>query len=135
MNTSVSGSAPISSIMEKTIIPVNMDDTLSFVEKTLAVHGITSAPVVEPGGDVIGIITSRDIAHFRDAGKDPMVMRAWEACRYKPIVVRPERPLADVADLMVENHIHYIVVVDDGLLCGIVSSLDFARLYMATDRR
>lgn len=124
---------PVSSIMERIVNPVSMDDTVEEVERILNTHDFSCVPVVEANGAVLGILTSRDLLHFHAAGKDPKTVQAWEICTYRPIAVSPDTPISEVAALMVNNKVHHIVVAENGSMKGIVSTLDFARLYMAQD--
>lgn len=122
---------PISTIMQRIVNPAAMDDTVEEVERILNTHDFSCVPVVADNGAVVGILTSRDLLHFHATGKDPKAVHAWEICHYKPIEVRPDAPIADVAERMVNNRIHHIVVAENGAMKGIVSSLDFVRLFMA----
>ena len=45
-----------------------------------------------------------------------------------PIVVSPETPIAEVADLLVKRHVHRVFVADAAGLCGVISALDVRRL-------
>lgn len=47
-----------------------------------------------------------------------------------PVAVHPDTPLEDVAEKMLEAHVQRILVLDDDRrLHGIISSMDFVRLY------
>ncbi len=123
-------SRPVSSIMQTNVVPVDMDDTIDRVEEKFDANAISSAPVVAGNGAVVGIITSHDLLAFHAAGKDPTAVRAWEICSYKPIEVAPDRPLEEVADLMLTDRVHHVVVAEKGDMKGIVSSLDFVKLFL-----
>ena len=75
-------------------------------------------------GGVWQLGLSRLHAADRDAGQ----IKAWEICNYHPVEVAPETPIARVAELMLEHKIHHVVVMQDGSMKGIVSSLDFVKL-------
>lgn len=45
-----------------------------------------------------------------------------------PVAVSPETPIERVADLMVANHLHHVLVVDGKELRGVISALDIVRL-------
>lgn len=122
---------PISSIMQRIVNPAGMDDTVEEVERILNTHDFSCVPVVGDNGGVLGILTSRDLLHFHATGKDPKTVYAWEICNYKPIEVSPDTPISEVAALMVNNKIHHIVVATNGSMKGIVSSLDFVRLFLS----
>ena len=45
-----------------------------------------------------------------------------------PVVVSPETPIAEVADLLVRRHVHRVLVADAAGLRGVISALDVLRL-------
>ena len=128
-------SQPISSIMQSIVAPVSMDDTLEEVEAMMQSHHISSAPVYDTDGAILGILTTSDLFRFRATGKDPKTVKAWEICSYRPVEVRPDTPLNEVADLMLTHRIHHVVVMENEAMKGIVSSLDFVKLFVKKDRQ
>jgi len=112
-------------IMSGALVTVDMQDTVLRVEEILNEHNLSSAPVIDSEKcDCFGIISLKDIAHFHAAKKNPRAVRAWEMCSYKPLTAGPESSIDEVGRLMVDNHIHHVVIVDNGRLKGFVSSLD-----------
>lgn len=122
---------PISTLMQRRVWSAGMDDTVAQVEALLAEHGLTWAPVLDPGRVVIGVISATDLLQFHAQKGDPTRVRAWQLCTYKPISVDQATPLGDVARAMVERRIHHVVVTGDAGLVGVVSSLDFVRTCIA----
>jgi CBS domain-containing protein len=45
------------------------------------------------------------------------------------IQVRPDAPVSEVASLMVSKRIHRVLVVDHAAVCGVITTLDLARLF------
>lgn len=125
---------PVSAIMQRIVNPAAMDDTVEDVEQILHAHDFSCVPVITDNGAVVGILTSRDLIHFHAEGKDPKAIHAWEICHYKPFEVSPDTPISEVAELMLNNKIHHVVVAQDGSMKGIVSSLDFVRLVVSQDK-
>jgi len=124
-------SQPISSLMQRRVWTVDMDDTVARVGELLAEHELSWAPVLESGRDTVGVISASDLLQFHKQGGDPMTTRAWQLCTYKPISVDEGTPLGDVARAMVERRIHHVVVTSSGAgIAGVVSSLDFVRMFV-----
>lgn len=120
---------PISSIMQKLVLPVAMGDTVDEVEAMLKSHRISCAPVYsDEDGKILGIITAGDLSRLHAAGKDTRQIKAWEICSYRPLQVAPDTSIAKVAELMLEHRIHHVIVMQEGAMKGIVSSLDFVKL-------
>lgn len=122
---------PISSLMQRQINVVDMERTLAQIEVLFAERGLSWAPVVEPGGEIVGVVSAADLMRVR--ARDPNAARipAWQLCTYKPISVDAATPIAEVARQMVARHVHHVVVTEDGHVAGIVSSLDFVRRFCA----
>jgi CBS domain-containing protein len=125
---------PISHIMAKTVWTVAREDTAEKVEELLNHHLLSAVPVVEENGGVFGIISAADLLHLHAAKKHLKSVRAWELCSYKPVAVRPDTPIIEVAKLMVEKKIHHVLVTENGKLLGIVSALDFVEQIVLKSR-
>ncbi|MDB5842842.1 MAG: putative signal-transduction protein with domain, partial [Polaromonas sp.] len=113
----------IASLMRHEVHPVNADDTIASVEKTMVARGLTWAPVMDEGGATLGVVSSLDLLRFHAEGKDADKVCAWQICTYKPISVPPDASVAEVARLMVEAGIHHVVVRDGSAIRGVVSSM------------
>lgn len=121
---------PISDMMTKVVRSVEIDDTIEKVENELKSHKLSSVPVVDSKGNIFGIISSPDIVLFHAARKNPKAVRAWDMCTYKPIQVRPDASIDEVARQMVKHRIHHVLVTEHGSVIGIVSSLDFVQAFL-----
>ena len=120
----------ISSIMHRIVSPVHMDDTVEEIEGVMRAHRISSTPVYDDGGGILGIITTTDLVRFHASGREAKSAKAWEICTYNPLHVAPDTPISKVAELMLEHKIHHVIVMDQSSMEGIVSSLDFVKIYL-----
>ena len=137
MKTTVGGmERNIFDIMTAGPVTVDMQDSVYRVEEVLNEHDLSSVPVIDPERhDCFGIISLKDIAHFHATKKNSRAVRAWEMCSHKPLTADPETSIEKVARLMVEHGIHHVVVVDNGLLKGFVSSLDIIAVCLPSKSR
>ncbi len=117
----------ITSLIEESVITVALNDTVETVEKVLDSHHLSCVPVINAQGECFGVISAPDLVHFHNARKNPIAERAWEMCTHKTIAVSADISVKEAAELMVKNNIHHLVVVEDGLVRGIVSSIDILR--------
>ncbi|MEO8804972.1 MAG: CBS domain-containing protein [Burkholderiaceae bacterium] len=122
-------SFPISSMMQRQVHAVGMDDSLASIEALLREKRLSWAPVQDPAGRVVGVVSATDLLQARARQPDTDRISAWQLCTYKPVAVEPTTPVGDVARLMVERRIHHVVVIDGDALVGVVSSLDFVDLF------
>lgn len=123
---------PISTIMERHVRTVDMEDAVGKVAAVMAETGLSSVPVVDGKGIVFGVISVSDLLFFNVKRKNPAAVRAWEICTHRVIECGPDASTVEVARLLLKHNVHHIVVVGaDRSLLGIVSSLDFVRDYLA----
>lgn len=122
-------STQISSLMNRQVHVIDMDDTVAQVEALFAREGLTWAPVVEGKRAMLGVISAADLLQFHARQQDAHTVKAWQLCTYKPITVPQDVLASDVARLMVERNIHHVVVIDSTGIAGVVSSMDFVRAF------
>jgi predicted transcriptional regulator len=121
---------PVSLLMNKHITTVDINDTIDKVEKIMGAHKSSCALVIDSNQGCFGIISYPDIVHFHEKGKNPKIERAWELCAHKIIEVSGDTSVRETAKLMVKNKIHHIVVTENKIIKGIVSSTDFVKEYL-----
>ncbi len=103
-------STPISTLMQRRVWSVDMDDTVAQVDVLLARQELSWVPVLDDHRAVVGVISASDLLQFHAQGRDPDKTRAWQLCTYKPISVDEATPLRDVARAMIAQRIHHVVV-------------------------
>jgi predicted transcriptional regulator len=121
---------PISSIMEKQVITVDLNDTVENVEKLMHSNRLTCVPVIDSDIKCFGVISAPDLSHFYALRENPKAKRAWEVCTHKIIEVSPDISIREAVELMMENKIHHLVVSQDKTIVGIVSSLNVIQEYL-----
>ena len=145
-------------VMQTHVISVAPHTPISDVQRLFYEESIHGAPVVDSLGRVLGMLSSADLlraaaeahdvapaepTHYRndldlshqDWERAPadVVARVGEAIVedvMSPgiIHVAPDAPVTEVARRMQEQHIHRVVVLEDGKLCGVISSFDLIGL-------
>ena len=109
---------------------VTLPASLSVQEAAWALmhRGISGAPVRDSGGQLIGVISERDLINpDRGALDDPM-MAIENLMTPALLSVDADDPAVDAVEMMIAHHIHRVVVVDKiGDLVGIITPMDFLR--------
>lgn len=121
--------ATISSLMNRQVHVIDMDDTVAQVEALFAREGLTWAPVVEGKRAMLGVVSTADLLQFHARQQDAHAVRAWQLCTHKPITVPQDALVSDVARLMTARNIHHVVVISSTGIAGVVSSMDFVRTF------
>jgi CBS domain-containing protein len=128
-------------VMTRRVRSVQLTQSTDEAAAILQMNGISGAPVLNEYNDVVGVLSSTDILRrdkneaFRHGPPDPEANTSAlpdpppatpVAALYSPgtIAVSPESPLCEVARLMLRHRVHRVVVLDDGQLVGIVSTMD-----------
>jgi len=120
----------ITSLIGENVITVKLNDSVQTVEKILDSHRLSCVPVINTQGECFGVISAPDLVHFHNARKNPVAERAWEMCTHKIIEVSSDISVKEAGELMIKNNIHHLVVIEDGSIKGIVSSIDILRGYI-----
>jgi len=91
-------------------------------------RGISGAPVRDSDGELVGVISERDLINpDRGALDDPM-MAIEQLMTPALLSVDADDPAVDAVEMMIAHHIHRVVVVDPlGDLVGIITPMDFLR--------
>lgn len=94
-------------------IPGNRDDVLRILKRT----GISGVPVLKDGG-LVGIITRKDLLRKAEETQLGLLMTP------DPVVIRPDAPISEAAQLMVRHNIRRLPVVENGTMIGLISVAD-----------
>ena len=147
-------------IMTKNVICVTKDADLRDLGKLFLAKGITGAPVIDRDGDICGVISQTDLLYYQLTRDDELVMPSdfYQSARVEgrplakgfqiedvntatveevmtPVVhaVLSTTPVAAIAKLMTQRHIHRVIVRRDMKVVGIISALDVLRVFGGTD--
>jgi len=145
-------------IMNPDVLTVREDALVRDLALFLTEHEISGAPVVDANGRPVGVVSETDIVSVDRAGRKdaadpaPYYLRAFEN-RYAieslrglrveqealtvgdimtPVVISVGRdmPVSQIARLMLNDHIHRVIVRDGESIAGIVTSFDMLRLFV-----
>ena len=113
----------VASAMTEIVCVVDHTASVAEAKNTLADLRVTGAPVVQ-GERIVGVVSQTDL--LCALSSETPVTQVMNETVY---AVRPQDPLILAVRLMVEQHIHRVIVVkDDGQLYGLLSSMDVLRV-------
>src|SRR5271165_3826894 len=91
----------------------------------------TGSLLISEDGNLIGIITERDLLRAVALGADPDKTTVDDAMTTEVHTVTPDIPLQDAAREMATRWIRHLPVVQDGRLLGVVSMRDVTGVFAA----
>jgi CBS domain-containing protein len=134
-------------VMSRDVFEVARKMPLREAVRILMKHHISGAPVVGPDGACVGVISTTDILRWVNQnngrknveGHSHEILFDWQIVEVEglpyddvehfmtpdPVLVGPDTPIPEIAQIMVDGHIHRVIVVDPAHRpIGIVSSTD-----------
>ncbi|HLT10577.1 MAG TPA: CBS domain-containing protein [Micromonosporaceae bacterium] len=128
--------------MTTPVVTVRVDDPLEQATAVLTSNNITSAPVVDSNGDLVGMVSEIDLLRGRvlpdetppgvAPGRRPTVVA--DVMTETVVTMPPDADVAEVAQAMLDVDVRGVPVVDDfGSLRGIISRRDILRTVVRTD--
>jgi len=91
----------------------------------------TGSLLVTEGGNLLGIITERDLLRVVALGADPDKTTVDDAMTTEVYTVAPDMPLQDAAREMAARWIRHLPVIEDGEVRGVVSMRDVTGVFAA----
>lgn len=133
-------------IMSSHVVMIPREMSLQGAARMLARSGVTGAPVVDAKGCCIGVLSATDFMHWvekdhgpHSSGSMESICKPWQipedaiepTCRADdfmtkdPVLVVAGTRIGELARMMMDAHIHRLIVVDSiQQPIGIVSSMD-----------
>ena len=142
----------VKDIMTKDVVTVTVGTTVMELAKIFAERHLSSLPVIDQGGELIGIVTETDLVEQDKNLHIPTVISIFDWVIYLEsdkkfekelkkmtgrtvgdiysdhvVTVSPDTSIADVADILSSRKINALPVVEGKKLVGIVSRIDLIR--------
>ena len=118
-------------VMHKGVESCDLNTPLRDALRQMSVKGMRSLVVNDAHCSLCGIISQTDLVNVSLKNPDTWAaMRAEEIMTRNVVTVLPDTPLNDAAKLLIEYHVHRIVVVDKDDPCnavGVLSMTDIMR--------
>jgi CBS domain-containing protein len=132
------GQLLVRDLMRAEVVALRPDDSLEEAARLLQVHGVDALPVVGDAGQVIGVLSNRELLRLLVPGyvqrvtaggpaADPRAARVRDAMARSVLCVSEDQSLADAANLLATKDVERAPVVKDGVLRGFVTRADLVR--------
>lgn len=117
----------VGDVMSDTFLVCREENTLLSAARTMTQAGWRSIIVVNSKGKLQGVITGHDMVHLAGKPIDEN-LRVSEFMNRNIITIDINSSLQHAADMMIQNHRHRVIVVDqndpEGFPLGVISSFD-----------
>ncbi|HLL85553.1 MAG TPA: CBS domain-containing protein, partial [Longimicrobium sp.] len=110
-------------IMQSEVLAVVPEMTVRELIHLLLEERISGAPVLGPTGKVLGVVSSTDVLRMTASGTPPNA-RVAEIMTPVAFSVDPDESLSDLARFFRRGRVHRALVMEDGVLIGVVTPFD-----------
>lgn len=140
----------IANLMSKNVVTVRPETPIQKLKELFHEHTISGAPVVDSRGSLMGVVSLSDLSrekpaeaaaeisfyanpswgtiHFPTAGGDAQTVA--DIMTNLVIAADQDEHIERAADLMVEHHVHRVIVTSAGKVVGVVSSFDLVKEFL-----
>ncbi|MGE4298620.1 MAG: CBS domain-containing protein [Desulfovibrionaceae bacterium] len=128
----------VKDLMTAEVFTLKESDSLKAARSLMSLARIRHIPIVDERHAFLGLVTHRDIleatiSKFADVDHETQdaidagipirqIMRSDATC------VQPDAAVRDAAQILLDHKYGCLPVVEDGILCGIITEADFLRL-------
>lgn len=119
----------VRNLMKSPVVSVGPDQSLRTAAQIMQEHGIGSV-VVEQAGQVVGILTERDVMHAAARLGDVGQTRVGDHMTAPVVTASPSWDVTVAAAEMQDRHIRHLVVLERGAALGVVSVRDVMSVFL-----
>lgn len=131
----------VKDLMTKKVITLSPDDKVDRLFFLFNFENIRHVPVVSAKGELVGIVSDRDLKKVLGAPKKELerpdgttltlsTRKVVTMMRRQPYQIEPEARAADAAAIMAKKRIGALPVVKKGKLVGIITSTDILKAFV-----
>jgi CBS domain-containing protein len=114
-------------VMTKEVLTIGPEATLAEAIEVLIEKKISGMPVVNDSGEVVGIISEKDILNFAFDGHLHNT-RVKEAMSVNIVSFPPDADINSIALAIADRHFRRVPVIENGKIVGIISRRDIIRV-------
>lgn len=128
-------------VMATEVMTLEINDNLTIADDVMKLGRIRHIPVLDGDGEVVGILSQRDMfrgALARTLGYGQHAQQKLLGTMYvkdvmsnDPATIAPDELLSEAARRLYEGKIGCLIAVEAGKLVGIITESDFVRISMS----
>jgi CBS domain-containing membrane protein len=138
LGTSPYGDLRVRDVMSREVVTIERNQVLVVADDVMRLGRIRHLPVVDDDGNVVGLVSQRDLFHSglvkalgygaRAKERALTTLAVKEAMTTEVVTTTSDTPLREAAALMLSRKVGCLPVVDEGRLAGILTEGDFVSL-------
>ena len=114
------------------VTTINPNSTIAEATHTLAEHHIGAAVVCNDQGDLLGILSERDIVRaLANHGANVLDHQVHQLMTHHVTTAAPRTTVAEAMAMMTSGRFRHLPVIDDGKMIGLVSIGDVVKARMS----
>jgi len=114
----------VEDIMSSPVISTQKSVIIYHLKDLFKRENINATPIIDKNGKILGIITSSDIAAIHNNS-----LQLQDILSSKVHICLRNNRIKDAARTMEKHDIHHLVVMDNGNIVGMVSSMDIIKFF------
>jgi CBS domain-containing protein len=119
------GYLTVGQFMSTDLFTMRPDDLVDLAASLMDWRHIRHVPVEDEGGHLVGLISHRTLLRLLARGQHDGRVAVKEIMKADPVTVTPATPTLEAIELMRARRVGCLPVVEDDVLVGIVTAMDF----------
>jgi CBS domain-containing protein len=137
-------------LMTRDVVSVPPDASFKAVVRALAEPGVHAVPVIDAGGELVGVVSASDLTcheeeqaswsrmllggkQVRNHSRKARGRTARDLMTAPAHTVAPDATVCSALRAMSDAHVGRLVVVEDGRVCGMLTRSDVLRVFLRDD--
>lgn len=123
--------------MTTTTVTMNFKNSILDIAKKMLAENISSIPITDDEGEIIGILTERDMIKIVANELPPSGISAMSLMSFPTVNIKKNAPIEEAAKIMATKKLRHLIVEDTygKDVVGIITATDLARYLREKSRR
>ncbi len=123
--------------MTTTTVTMNFKNSILDIAKKMLAENISSIPITDDEGEIIGILTERDMIKIVANELPPSGISAMSLMSFPTVNIKKNAPIEEAAKIMATKKLRHLIVEDTYAkdVVGIITATDLARYLREKSRR
>ena len=115
--------------MTTTTVTMNFKNSVLDIAKKMLAQNISSVPITDDEGEIIGILTERDVIKIVANELPPGGISAMSLMSFPTVKIKEKAPIEEAAKIMATKKLRHLIVEDTygTRVVGIITVTDLAR--------